>query len=156
MVSHLRICHLFSVFVALALVASAVHASAPVHRCESDGRITYGDVGCTDGSALVLPDNRGVLNPAQQQAGSSRTASQPLRQTADQQARRAAQLTEKRRKEEIRRQQADDKRKLKCAQLAQRKKWAEEDLQAATLKNIENARRKMQRATGLYLTQCRP
>ncbi|MFL9878035.1 hypothetical protein PQR63_06585 [Herbaspirillum rhizosphaerae] len=73
------------------------------------------------------------------------------RAKADKQQIKAQQKAER---EAARAKLVEDKQKRKCAQLAQRKKWADEDVRAATVKNLEKARRKSSRVNDQYRAEC--
>lgn len=148
---HLLMVKLFLlIFAALPSPASA----QSVFKCESDGQVTYRDNACTDGKPLNLPDSRGFGNTARDQTGTNKSVLQRLPKNVGEEQ-RSARLNERRDKADEQRRQTAEKQKMKCAQLEQRKKWAEEDQQAATLKSLEKARRRTQRATELYLARCR-
>ncbi|EJL81168.1 hypothetical protein PMI16_04774 [Herbaspirillum sp. CF444] len=127
-----------------------------IYKCEADGKVTYSDAACADGKTLNVDTGKsgaGIARTPTQAAG-DKTQSQRLeheRARADKQQAKARQKAER---EAARAKLVEDKQKRKCTLLAQRKKWADEDLRTATVKNLEKARRKSLRVNEQYQAEC--
>ncbi|WP_050478614.1 hypothetical protein [Herbaspirillum rhizosphaerae] len=139
---------------ALSLYMLVATPAWAIYKCEADGKVTYSDAACANGKTLNVDtgkSNAGIapLPTAQDKAESQRL--QRERAKADKQQLKAQQTAER---EAARAKLLEDKQKRKCAQLAQRKKWADEDVRAATVKNLEKARRKSQRVNEQYQAEC--
>ena len=132
-----------------ALVSAAIPAFA-IYKCEAGAKVTYSDSACVSGQSTDLgnpatrPDNTAHARRelAQQKAEVKRLENARHKQEAQQdKLRKAAARTEA-------------ARQKKCASLARRKKWADEDAATATGKSRESARRKARRANEVYGSEC--
>lgn len=138
---------------ALPLLLSTMPAWA-IYKCEGDGQVTYSDAACANGKTVALDDARGVKSPAPVAAAKDKAAQQRLDKSRAAEDKRLSRQREKQEREDARARLVAEKQKRKCAQLAQRKAWAEDDLRNAPVKTIEKARRKSQRATENYRAEC--
>ena len=139
---------------ALSLGMLAATPAWAVYKCEADGKVTYSDAACTNGKTLSVDTGKGNAGITPVPSIQNNAASQRLQReqaNADKQRLKAQQKAER---EAIRAKRVEDKQKRKCAQLAQRKKWADEDVRTATVKNLEKARRKSQRVNEQYQAEC--
>lgn len=124
--------------------------SAPafaIYKCEADGKFSYSDTLCPNGKTLDLAVSVSDAASARQQASQEKRALQHLEN--DRHKREARDE-----KEQQRAAHAYANRQKKCAALARKRKWADEDLASAKLKSIEKAKRKSRRLTEQYDAQC--
>lgn len=133
--------------------------SAPalaIHKCEIDGRISYSDVPCQPGESLPLngamPDKVSELDSdsAKQRAAREKKELHRVEKERDQ----ADALDAKNRKERQKIAKADTAHKRKCAALALKQKWNDEDAAAATFKSAERAKRAARRQAEKYELEC--
>jgi hypothetical protein len=134
------------------LLCLLVSFSAPalaLYKCKSGDKITYSDQQCPGGE---------VLEPA---SGSSADDIAQARKQAEDEKRQAKRLENVRRKRELQeekeQQRAAHERAVKqkrCALLAQRKKWAEEDAAGATGRSAEKAVIKARRMADSFELEC--
>ena len=143
----------FSTFLALSMPAFAIY------KCEADGNVTYSDTGCAKGKMI---DMREKPVPADAtKAGIAQANADRARQKAEQEKKEAKRLEAQRHKSEAKddkeqkqaARSAEAKRK-KCASLAMRKKWTEEDAANTTGKSAAKAKLKARRATEKYELEC--
>lgn len=124
--------------------------SAPafaIYKCEADGKFSYSDTLCLNGKALDLAASVPDAASAKQQALQEKSALQHLEN--DRHKREAREE-----KEQQRAARAYASRQKKCATLARKRKWADEDLASAKLKSIEKTKRKSRRLAEQYDAQC--
>lgn len=121
-----------------------------VYKCESNGQVTYSDATCANGKTVAIDDARGIKSPTPTASAKDKAAQQRLEKSRTAEDQRAARQRDKQSREEARARLVAEKQKRKCALLAQRKTWAEEDLRNAPVKSMEKVRRKSQRATENY------
>jgi hypothetical protein len=133
-----------------AVLISATIPAFAIYKCESGAKVTYSDTACIGSQSTDLG------NPATR----SDNASQIRRELAQQKA-EVKQLETARHKQEAQQEKlrktalrTEAARQKKCASLARRKKWADEDAAAATGKSREKARRKARRAEEVYDSEC--
>lgn len=133
-----------------ALLISAAIPAFAIYKCESGAKVTYSDTTCVSGQSSDLGDP----------ATKSDNTSQVRRELAQQEA-EVKRLESARHKREAQQQKlrktalrTEAARQKKCASLARRKKWADEDAAIATGKSRENARRKARRAEEVYGSEC--
>ncbi|MCW5298127.1 hypothetical protein DXT88_08040 [Herbaspirillum lusitanum] len=138
---------------ALSLLLCSLPAWA-VYKCDSDGKVTYSDAACANGTTVAIDDARGVNSPTQTTAAKDKALRQRLDKSRAAEEKRVSRQREKQEREEARARLVAEKQKRKCAQLAQRKSWAEDDLRNAPVKTMEKARRKSQRAAENYRAEC--
>jgi hypothetical protein len=125
-----------------------------VYKCESNGQVTYSDAACANSKPVVIDDTRGVKNPAPVAAAKDKAVQQRLDKSRAAEDKRLTRQRENQERAEARAKLVAEKQKRKCAQLAQRKAWAEDDLRNAPVKTMEKARRKSQRAAENYRAEC--
>ncbi len=138
-----------SVLLSLLFFAFPLNVFA-INKCESNGGVAYSEMPCTNGKSQQLrepapPDNA--------------TAAKAL---LTQQALTLKHLEKERLKREEReekiQQQASrhaEKMQKKCAGLALKKKWAEEDANKASRKSAAKTKRKSLRAQEKYALECK-
>jgi hypothetical protein len=142
---------------ALPLLLPLLLCSLPawaVYKCDNDGQVTYSDAACANGKTVAIDDARGVKSPAPVAAAKDKAAQQRLDKSRAAEDKRVSRQRDKQEREEARTRLVAEKLKRKCAQLAQRKAWAEDDLRNAPVKTMEKARRKSQRAAENYRAEC--
>lgn len=125
-----------------------------IYKCESGGQTVYSDTPCHNGKtermqeiAVTAPATEAGL--AQKQAQQDKQELQRLQQRRHKQEKMDDRQQEKRNK-------ASAAKKKKCAESAQRVKWANEDAASATGKTAERARQKAHRATEKHQLTCGP
>jgi len=135
----------------LALFCVLVLGSAPamaIYKCEAGGKITYSDEACPGGRAVDIQNGgKPVASDAGQRAAREKSELERL-----QQARRKEEAANQ--KEQAKIAKADAATHKKCATLAMRKKWGEEDAAAASLKSAEKAKRNARRKAEKYEAEC--
>jgi hypothetical protein len=135
--------------VVLCTATLAAHAQT-VHKCTHDGKVSYSDQPCPEGTAA-----RAVLDvPAA-------PAADPDAIKALRQQKKQADTLEKSR---LKRQQKDERedaaasraavQRKKCAKLQLNKRWADEDARSATGKAADPARLKARRAGEAMALEC--
>lgn len=145
---------LYAGVLSLALSAGWSAPAWAVYKCESAGQVSYSDTACANGKTLVVQDdqdNQGIKPGPSARDKAKVQQQQRERAKADKQQAKAQAKAER---EEARAKLLQEKKQRKCVQLAQRKKWAEDELRSANMKNQEKARRKSQRASDQYLAEC--
>jgi hypothetical protein len=138
---------------ALPLLLCSLPAWA-VYKCDSDGKVTYSDAACANGKTVAIDDARGVKSPVPATSAKDKAVQQRLDKSRAAEDKQLNRQREKQERAEARAKLVAEKQKRKCAQLAQRKSWAEEDLRNAPAKAMEKARRKSQRAAENYRAEC--
>jgi len=130
------------------LAAFAIPASA-AYKCEANGKITYSDLPCPNAKLVKLDDPVAPeeASSAQRRAAQDKTELQGLayerhkqEAIADKEQRRLARLTSTKQK--------------RCTSLMQRKKWADEDLAAASGRTMAASKRKAHRAAEKLALEC--
>jgi hypothetical protein len=143
-----------AVLVSLASAPALAQSAATLQRCESpDGKVTYANIACPDGTRAV----RAVPPASAPSAEDARAARERLK--ADQQqvqkidkARAAGDAQLQRERAAQARQAAD--RERACRKLAARVRQAEETLSRAALAKRETADRQLQKARAQYAADC--
>ncbi len=139
---------------ALMAIAMATFITAPaaaVHRCESGGKVSYSDLPCPGASRLNINDappasRKPVETDASQQRQAAELARlQQLRELRERQDQRIRDLAAR----------GAAAREKKCRTLAMQRKWHEEDLRDASLKQEGNARKRLRRTEERYREECR-
>lgn len=132
----------------LLLLSFSVPALA-VYKCEFAGKLAYSDLPCKDGRMKELP----IVTAPSDQGDAQQRLQQDKEKLAELEAQRHRQqvIDERRQQREWKARQAHDK---KCAELAQRLKWANEDFARASLKSRDKAQLKAQRAHEKYQLAC--
>ena len=133
---------------AVALLCLCLPASA-INKCEIDGETIYTEKPCSDGTSTSVsePPAPDDTAEARHRALQERTA---LRRMEKNKAARAA----KEKLEQDKAERVAAAKKKKCAPLAQRMKWAKEDLATAEAKSLEQAKKKARRAEEKYALEC--
>lgn len=122
--------------------------SFAIYKCEADGKVSYSDEECTGGKTLDI-SNATPADAAESQ------------QRLDREKRLLSRLENERQKqdarvekERLRTAKANADQQKKCATLARRQKWADEDAALATGKSGEKARQRARRAAEQYDEAC--
>lgn len=134
------------------LLCLLVSLSAPalaVFKCKSANGVVYRDQECPGGTALPIDSNPDMAEAAKAAQQTSQEKKQ-LQRLENERRRREAQEE----KERQRAAHAYAVKQKRCATLARRKQWAEEDAAAATGKSIEKAKVKARRVTQVYEDEC--
>lgn len=126
--------------------------SAPalaIYKCEFDGKVVYSDAPCHEGrmKELVITPPLSDPDAAQRQLAQDKKEAQRLEDR-----RKKHEAIEDRNRQ--RAAKAHEARKKKCATLALRTKWADEDAAKAAGKTVEKAKRNAQRAAEKYQLEC--
>jgi hypothetical protein len=132
----------------LVFLLSPTLPALAVYKCEANGKVTYTDAPCL--SAQVLDIERHPPAAAAQAIKQAAQEKDTLKQLESDRRRQEAQ-EEKLQRRASKSQAAARK---KCANLARRKKWADEDTVAATGKAVEKARRKARRLAEQHEDEC--
>jgi hypothetical protein len=131
-----------------ALLVSLSMPAFAIYKCEVDGKIAYSDAPCAGGQTID------VGNTASGNAAQSRH--ELVQQKAELKRLESARHKQENQQAKLRRTAArtDAAKQKKCASLARRKKWADEDAAMAAGKPAEKARRKARRAQEAYQDEC--
>lgn len=106
------------------LLAAGQAGAQTVYKCDSGGKISYGDTPCADGASALLP----ALPPP----GPDHSAELArLKARADQLERARHQREARDERAQLRADRAAATHRNKCAQLALQRKWAAEDATTA-------------------------
>lgn len=132
----------------IGVLLSCTAPSFAIYKCETGGKVSYSDTECAGGKALDIN-----AAPPADASGASRQAMQEKRQVERlEKARHKREAMEERALQ--RAAKADAARQKKCATLARRQKWADEDAASAVGKTGETARRKARRIAEEHLAEC--
>jgi len=130
----------------LPLLLSAAMPAFAVYKCESGGKTVYSDAPCPGGRELEIA-------PAADPAAATRTLARQKEE-----AERLASARHKREAQEERVQQKQDRaaagKRKKCASLALRRQWAEEDAAKAEPKAAPKAQKTARRAAEKHQLEC--
>lgn len=138
-------------FLVLVTAASATHA---MYRCQDGSSVTYTDSPCASGTSSDIRDKvKDQVLPADANEARQRLARQQqfLGQASAEQL-KEQQSAERLQKKEALARAARDRR---CADLALRRKWAQEDAELATMRTKAAAQRKAVRAGERYDISCK-
>ena len=132
----------------LSLISIAAHAN-PVYKCETDGKTVYNDQVCSGGKEVKVH-----AQPTEADQASARARAKKEQQIEKKLERQKLkrEVAEERARQKANRQAAIKHKK--CAHLAQRAKWADEDVKKATGRSLEKAQRKSRRTTEKYVLEC--
>ena len=136
-----------SVFVSLPALA--------INKCELNGKISYSEAPCPAGKATVLasppaPDESDVAQAKARAAKDARALQKiEVEKTKQEKAELAANKAAARNAAKQAQQQK------KCEQLAQKKRWADEDAAKAEQKNQSKARNKASRIAEQMALECK-
>jgi type IV secretory pathway VirB10-like protein len=135
----------------LCLLAFFAAPALAIYKCDSQGKVSYGDEPCPGGQAL----NIGGTPPANADTAvaEKRTAQEKTRVKRLENERHKREAQDE--KELQRAAHAAAAKQKKCALLARRQKWANEDAAAATGKSSAKARLKARRVAEQFDTDCR-
>jgi hypothetical protein len=120
-----------------------------LYKCKSGDSITYSDKPCAESEKLRIGDL-----PAADAVQARRQAAEEEKQLKriENERRRQQAQEDKNRQRAVHDQAMKQKR---CTSLALRKKWATEDVAAASGKSSEKARQKLRRAEEQFETECK-
>ena len=126
--------------------------SAPafaVYKCEFAGKVAYSDIPCRDGKMKELS----IAPPLSDQDEAQQRLAQDKQQLQELETQRHRQeaIDERKWQRQARARQAHEK---KCAELAQRRKWAEEYLANAGFRSRGKAQTNVRRAEEKYQLAC--
>lgn len=144
---HRRHLNLLPLLSALLLPATPVWA---VYKCNEAGGVRYTDIPCPGGDMIDIKPPPANTAAAPKKAAQDRTALKQLETERRNKDRKNAQ-------EQLRHARANaarQKKNKKCALLAQRQQWAEDDWRQADSKTKERARRQHRRATESHQREC--
>jgi hypothetical protein len=132
------------------LLCSLFSLSAPalaLYKCKSGDKITYSDQQCPEGEVLHAGNPPGDVAKARKQAAEEKKELQRLEN-----ARRRREAQE----EKERQRTAHDYavKQKRCTLLAQRKRWADEDVSTSIGKSNERARVKARRVAESFELEC--
>jgi hypothetical protein len=131
-----------------ALLVSLSMPAFAIYKCEAGGKVAYSDTRCAGGQTIDV-DNAASDNGAQSRRELAQQKAE-LKRLESMRHKQEAQQAKLRRTAA----RAEAAKQKKCGSLARRKKWADEDVAAATGKSAERARRKAQRARETYEDEC--
>jgi hypothetical protein len=138
------------------LLSLLVSISAPalaIYKCESNGKVTYSDEACRGGKVIELPEPTGKTLLSSDAASARRQVahekSEVKRLENERHKREAA---EDKQQQRVARLHAVKQKK--CASLAMRQKWSEEDAAAAIGKSAGKAKRRARRKAEQYENEC--
>lgn len=137
--------------ISLLLLACSFPAMA-VYKCETGRSVSYSDIPCTGGKSSTLDTAHNTVGPEPEAAENpglerQKTTLQQLERT-----RHRREAREEKEAQKIARVRAA--RQKKCAGLAQRQKWREEDAAQAVGKTAERTRLKARRMAEAYRLEC--
>jgi hypothetical protein len=119
-----------------------------IYKCETAHGVAYSDTACPGGKPLAIDGSSPTTSTeAQARAAADRKQLHQLEQ-----ARHKREAVED--KEQRRLAQKVAAKNRKCAALAQRKKWDEEDAAQATGKSADKARKRARRAAEKFTLEC--
>ncbi|MBJ7310515.1 DUF4124 domain-containing protein [Rugamonas sp. CCM 8940] len=128
---------------ALTLCATADLAGAQtVYKCTADGKVTYTETPCPNGSGTALAPPAAPSQPPESAA--AELARQQRLSKELERDRHRAEAKDGREMERVAR--AADARQAKCNKLKLNKKWADDDLKGASAGRAESAQRKARHA----------
>lgn len=143
--------HSPALLLVLALACMNALAASAVHRCESGGKLSYSDQPCPGATAMIIDDtppadrNARASDASQQRQAAELARLQQLREMRERQDQRIRDLAAR----------GAAAREKKCQALAMQRKWREEDLRDASLKQEANARKRLRRTEERYRDECR-
>ncbi len=141
-------------FVCLSTLIVSVPALA-INKCEADGKISYSEAPCPSGKATVLAS---APSPTAADVAQAKTiAAKEARTLKKIEAEKAKQekLDANASKAAAKNSAKQAKQEKKCAQLAQKKRWADEALASASPKNQNKARTKAKQAAEKWDMECK-
>ncbi len=135
---------------ALFLLAAPLPALA-IYKCENAGKVSYSDMPCTGNRTSTITTDHNTIGPgpAGDDARLERQKDELARMQRARHQREAREETAARKAAK-----AYAAHEKKCAALAQRKKWREEDAAMATGKKVARARLLARRMGEKYQLEC--
>jgi flagellum-specific peptidoglycan hydrolase FlgJ len=132
----------------LTLLLAFTAPAFALYKCEAGGKVTYSDEPCPGGKVLDI-DRTPPIDAAKANKQAAQEKKQAERIDREQRKRDAQE-------ERDRRQAAKlyAAKQNKCMTLAQRQKWADEDITSATRKSIDKTKRRARRAAEQYQMEC--
>lgn len=130
------------------LIMLPAHA---VHRCDAGGATSYTDLPCPGATTVRTDEAPSGPRPAnspetsQQRQAAELARLQQLRELRERQDQRLRDLAAR----------GAAAREKKCRTLAMQRKWREEDLRDASLRQEANARKRLRRTEERYRDECR-
>ena len=143
--------HLLPKSLVLILSFAAAAPALAVYKCQSGGRTLYSDLPCPGGTPVAL----GKTHVATADAADARTRNareKALVASIDKQHARDDAAHERQARAAAR---AGQVKKSRCATLARRAKWAEEDARAASSRSAEKAKTKARRSAEQFDAICK-
>lgn len=137
------------------LFFALIFLSAPalaIYKCETGGQTVYSDTACHDSKTNSMKEIV-VVPPALDSASAQKKLQQEKQELQRLQQHRAKQDAQEERQQEKRYKAAQAKKK-KCAESAQRVKWANEDAYNAQPKTAEREKQKARRAQEKHQLAC--
>lgn len=133
----------------LLLLACALPAAAQLHKCTVDGKVSYSQQPCTQGTAttIAVPD---APPPDPAAASDLQRQKQELKQLETARHKREARAE----REDAAAERASSARSKKCGRLQLQQKWAEEDARSGTAQSMERAKQNARRAADSYALEC--
>ncbi len=125
-----------------------------VYKCESNGKITYGDEPCRLGKLIELDTSSAGIEPLPQDtARAKKEAARQKKELAriENERQQREELEEKEQQKLARAKAATRK---KCSALALQTKWAQEDAVAASGKSADKVRRNARRKAEKFEMEC--
>jgi hypothetical protein len=123
-----------------------------VYKCENGGKVTYSDTTCMTGKSLDLGNQANSSSAADIARTQAQNAHEKKELRELETARHKREATEEKEQKKLAKT-AEAKRK-KCASLALKKKWSDEDLTRAAGKSQEKALVRAHRAAEKYELEC--
>lgn len=133
----------------LLLLTCALPAAAQLHKCTVDGKVSYSQQPCTQGTAttIAVPDTPA---PDPEAARELQRQKQELKQLETARHKREARTE----REDAAAARARSAHSKKCGKLQLQQKWAEEEARSGTVPGMERARQKARRAADSYALEC--
>jgi hypothetical protein len=123
-----------------------------VYKCESGEKVTYSDAPCRNGKTTDMG------NQARQSSASDIAKAEQQNEREKQQLKQLENARHKREAKEEKEQQRLAKnlqaKKKKCQALEQKHRWSKEDLDRASAKKLDSARRRERRLAEKYALEC--
>lgn len=137
----------------LSILALLSAPALAINKCEANGKISYSDAPCRNGKASKIeaesrsePTSSDIANARQQAAREKNELNRLENERQQNEAREE--------KERHQLARANAGKQKKCADLALRRKWAEEDAAGASGKSAEKVRRTARRQAEKFDQEC--
>ncbi len=135
----------------LSLLLAAAAPAFAAYKCEANGKTLYSDTPCTAGKTIEL-EEKVTVTAADRALAQERLAKDKASVARQKKERLKREAAEKKLAQAAAKKTAA--KQAKCATLAQRVKWSEEDAEQATGKSIPKAKKKARRMNEKYTLQC--